>query len=405
MAVRVAAPWVKEQRATARLVRAAFESIPTRRRRKPEVLHALCRLTWIFKVSGEVVDNTANVVVPALCTLFGVEVHAKTSGEVGAALKRAGVPASVIVAAKVDVGFTNFYAGFRKTSLAWLKEHRRAVFKAFSLAFRARSDSDARAAYALVAKLPPLPRPRAGDLPAYSLLTPVLACLDARRRSPILNARGTVRWRLRRLGLARGSLVEQFDGLSGLIGQSGFEDAFALDVCSQAEFERAFKGGRTSNRKPSSRRAKLPGAVPKNLAMRADEDVEVLVKARTAAYRRLHNTMTNALLKIAVRRNVAVEKGTSNACMFDALLPGYRGTERDLLLEVKTTWDRATCRLAVGQLLDYRRRLPNHTATDIGVLFPRRPSREVFDFLGFVGARVMWLSKDRRSILGEVTLP
>lgn len=44
--------------------------------------------------------------------------------------------------------------------------------------------------------------------------------------------------------------------------------------------------------------------------------------------------------------------------MYDALITGY-SDERHLLVEVKTDSEQPTCRLAVGQLLDYRSQLPD----------------------------------------------
>ena len=43
------------------------------------------------------------------------------------------------------------------------------------------------------------------------------------------------------LGLANASLVEQYDGLRGLIGQAGLDDAFALDTADDDVIERAMR--------------------------------------------------------------------------------------------------------------------------------------------------------------------
>ena len=183
-----------------------------------------------MKGAGAPADNTRGVISPALSTLLGVDVFGETPAELATSVKTVGAAVAVTRATANDVGIVNFYRAFRNVSLKWLRKHHRKVWRAFSLGFNARNDGEMRKAYALVAGLPSLPRPRAGNLPPYNLLTPVLACPDARGRSPILNARKMVRWRLRQLGLARSTLVEQFDGLSGLIGQSGFEDACVTSI-------------------------------------------------------------------------------------------------------------------------------------------------------------------------------
>ena len=56
VAIHVRSRWVFCQQATPRLIRAVFETVPVRR---PKALLALCRLTWITKVSGGLAENTA----------------------------------------------------------------------------------------------------------------------------------------------------------------------------------------------------------------------------------------------------------------------------------------------------------------------------------------------------------
>ena len=130
----------------------------------------------------------------------------------------------------------------------------------------------------------------------------------------------------------------------------------------------------------------------------------MIIAGQSTRQTRLHNTLTNALVAIARRRKLEIDRGSTKACMFDALIREYAGTERDLLVEVKAGWDRATCRLAAGQLQDYRRLLSNRAATDLAVLFTSRPSRHAFDLFGDLGIRVAWFSVDRKKVLGEVRL-
>ena len=46
--------------------------------------------------------------------------------------------------------------------------------------------------------------------------------------------------------------------------------------------------------------------------------------------------------------------------------------------------------MAVGQLLDYRRKVPRRAATDLAVLFHTQPRDEVAAFLRDVSVKVLW---------------
>ncbi|WP_437802509.1 hypothetical protein [Sorangium sp. So ce693] len=251
----------------------------------------------------------------------------------------------------------------------------------------------------MIERLPPIPRPGGRNLPAFNLLTPVVACLDVRERSPVINARETVRRRLGRLGLAHSTLVEQFDGLVNLLNQAGMDGAFALDTANDDELGEALDAPPASS---VPERQRKHGSTP--LLPRDDHDVKVIRLALSATHQRLHNTMTNALLAICRGRGLVVEQGNNPECMFDALIRRYRGTERDLLVEAKTHDAAPFCRMAVGQLLDYRRRLRRRAGVDLAVLFPSDPTESARAFLADIGVKVIWLSTDRKKIEGDVTL-
>jgi hypothetical protein len=143
---------------------------------------------------------------------------------------------------------------------------------------------------------------------------------------------------------------------------------------------------------------------PKSLTARADADVEYLRSADTTAMRRLHNRMTNALRAICAARSLAVEEGCDRPCLFDALVFEYDGGERHLLIEAKSDASSASCRLAVGQLLDYRRQLRDRAAVDVAVLLSQKPNNHVRAFLGFVGVKVLWFNAAMSAIEGDVQL-
>lgn len=120
--------------------------------------------------------------------------------------------------------------------------------------------------------------------------------------------------------------------------------------------------------------------------------------------RKRHNRMTRALRTICESRGLVVEEGSEQTCLFDALIRAYQGAERHLLVEVKTETSPPFCRMAVGQLLDYRRQLPDAPAIDLAVLLPEKPPNEAADFFGYVGVSILWLTRDMSNIEGTVKL-
>jgi hypothetical protein len=188
----------------------------------------------------------------------------------------------------------------------------------------------------------------------------------------------------------------------GVIGQAGIDDAFALDTVEDEAIVRAFKKSKRPNRKGNE--TDRDAATSKALALRSDEDVETLRTADPVVIRKRHNRMTNALKLLCDRSKLTLDEGSEPTCLFDALVRNYLGTKHDLLIEVKTETSPAFCRMAVGQLLDYRRQLANATATDVAVLLPEKPSAEMMKFFGFVGVRALWFSADLSRIDGQVAL-
>jgi hypothetical protein len=73
----------------------------------------------------------------------------------------------------------------------------------------------------------------------------------------------------------------------------------------------------------------------------------------------------------------------------------FAGEGRDLLIEAKSSTDTAFCRMAVGQLLDYRRQLCGSATTDLAVLFSDPPGKHVRNFLGYIGIKALWFIGDK----------
>ena len=394
--------WVERERRTSKLTRACFMAYVDGDAPSPDQIYALCKLTWITKggdADANVPDNTRSVVAPALSELIGAKLRATNPTDLAEERRSHAVDEAVVRLASLPIGLTNFYGGFRNVALPWIEENLAAVASIMRQGARAKTDLGVRQAYDETSKLPPLPRPRAGDMPAFNLLTPVLACLDPRGRAPIINSRDAVRRRLRMLGLSSATLVQQYDGLAGLIGQAGIDDAFALDTVDDETIENAMRRVVRARKPPGD-----ATATPKRLGERHDEDVEFLRTSDTVKMRRVHNSMTNALRSICKAAGLVVEEGGEQTCLFDALVRGYAQSERHLLVEVKTDDSPPMCRMAVGQLLDYRRRLGDRAAIDLAVLFPRKPSKDALDYLGYVGVKPCWFDAGMRTVNGDVFL-
>jgi len=388
--------WLDRERRTARLVRAIYDTYrPRGGAASADLLYGLCKLTWITMARGVPSDDSTRAVAgPAFSSILGVELKADSTSELVEQLRDHGVAEEIIGLASQPIGITNYYAAYRNHASNWMVEHARPVWKIVEAVATASSDRVVSDAYAELASLPGVRRGSRDDGHPANLLTPLLACLDPRRRAPIINGYTTELLRL--LDLASASTAAQHDHLVGLIGQAGIDDAFALDVAS------ADPGLRAKLAAPRRAPPRGPG---KPLGIRADGDVEVLRAAATTTMRRLHHKMTNALRDIGKGASLTIDEGDDKACLFDALIRDYQGTGRHLLVELKTDASMPTCRLAVGQLLDYRRLHRERAAMDLAVLFPEVPPQAARDFLGYVGVKTLWFDPPMRTIRGDVVLP
>lgn len=399
--------WLRQERRTAMLVRACYDRVRAHGPLDAEQIHALCKLTWITKYRGEDIDHTRSVLVPALSLLLDLDLSADDNHELLRELRDYGVAEATVKLIGEGVGIVNFYNAFRNSSLVWIRKHLDEVGELVDGIAQTGRDEEIQAIYAAIEALPPLPRKGGGAMSCDNLLTPLMACLEPNRRAPIVNGRPEVRRHLSQLGLARKPLEEQCRELQRLIGHCGLEDAFAVDVADAETIKRAFVAAKASEtrrsvREPLPVQPPLVGTAP--LAERNDDDIELLRSVDVVAMRQAHNTMTNALRAICGRAKLRVEEGLDPTCRFDALIRHYEGDERHLLVEVKTQASPPFTRMAVGQLLDYRRKLPDAAAIDLAALFPERPPKEARDFLGYVGVRTLWLNPERTRIEGDVRI-
>jgi len=102
--------------------------------------------------------------------------------------------------------------------------------------------------------------------------------------------------------------------------------------------------------------------------------------------------MTNALKKLFA--NHVLIEGAEEHCRYDVVIKQYDGTNRDLLIEVKPDPDKGSIRIAIGQLLDYRRFLPHRAGTDLALLTISRPAQTYVDLMLELQISALWFDAE-----------
>jgi hypothetical protein len=184
-------------------------------------------------------------------------------------------------------------------------------------------------------------------------------------------------------------LEQQMAGLTGLIGQFGIEDAFMIDVCAD-EIIREFELKPGLQSQPSLN-------LGVTLPYFDDAERVAIIRSGERWYRARHNTMTDNLRSIL--GSFTLTQGNQANCRYDVLIRNYDGTGRDLLIEAKPDSDRGSVRLAVGQLLDYRRFLPGRGGTDLAFLTIRSPEPEYIELLQDLSITAVWFVDESCSTL------
>jgi hypothetical protein len=140
------------------------------------------------------------------------------------------------------------------------------------------------------------------------------------------------------------------------------------------------------------------------LGPKDDSDILYIKRAGEARMRRIHNSMTTHMRGCAPFVGKRITEGTLEVALYDALV-GEFSEGRDLLVEVKATADIGSVRLAVGQLLDYRRSLPKREVTSLAILLPERPEEHVRAFLRDIGIRLFYFTSQSLEAITEEAGP
>jgi hypothetical protein len=375
--------WYETERNTAALIKAVCNSRQMCTLSGDDLWNIL-RLTWITASGGEAVeDNWRRLKVPALAALF--KRTPVPLGDLDSTIKRMGLPPQVAKTAVRTTGIVNFRNVWRNSSRSWCGASRELLIGILRDAGHLPSNDSAR--FKLAARIDALPAissPTGGvHAGAAAAMTPVVACLDPSSHFPIINGRDGVRYLLRKLRLQDGDLARQVAGLTNLIGQFAIPDAFAIDCLADEIAEQAPVSLPAGDNAPTpDEGAELPYL---------DQAERVATtKSQTITYRKRHNRMTDRIKDLF--SNYVLKQGNHSDYRYDVLIKNYDDNGRDLLIEAKPDPDRGGIRIAIGQLLDYRRHLPNRLGTDLAIVTISRPPRSHIDFLLDLQISVLWFS-------------
>ena len=380
------ARWYQSEKNSAVLLQAVVSA----RSREPlsgdDIWHLLW-LTWCTRAN----DHWRRLKVPALLHFFPQDKSIQKPSRDAAlqdVLDSVSLPKRVAEAAAKTTGNIDLYKAYRKSSRAWCKDHLTELREITREAASLQANDRGRLALAVkIDTLPKVPTPTgARHKSPGDILTPLIAFLDPHRRFPIVNGRKAVQGLLGELGLRGRSLKEQVRGMTGLIGRFGISDAFMLDVLADEIKEIAPKLNT-----PIAVRVVGPrsgSALPDF----DDGEREYLRQAGTIRYRQRHNKMTTALKRLL--HGFTITQGTQPDCRYDVLIERYAATGHDLLLEVKPDPEKAAIRIAVGQVLDYRRFVPRPAATDLGLLTIGSPDKNYRQFLSELQISAIWFTDE-----------
>ena len=110
--------------------------------------------------------------------------------------------------------------------------------------------------------------------------------------------------------------------------------------------------------------------------------------------------MTTRLIELFP--SLQLTQGTKANARYDVLIKDYDKRGRDLLIEVKPDPDKGSIRIAIGQLLDYRRFLPHQAGTDLAILTIARPLDSYISFLQDLQITSLWFaSEDCSALTGD----
>lgn len=379
--------WGKRQLRTQKLVRLCTEYL-LNKKIDGNHIYGLCMLTWITNSydakQGSYIRSTK---LPALSKIFnqdflnypdqkkvGYKISELTGGEINEINKLI----------NEGTGYTNFYKAFRKSSEKWVDDNIQVLKSLITKGFYMNDDEVAYDIAKTISSLPKIPKGNnaPGAMNPESLLSPLFFSLDYNLRFPLINGNKGVVKLLKQLKVHNEDLVLQLKTVMDLIGQGDIRNSIDIDRLGGDLPDFVELNGDKPKRK------KLIPKDSKDLILKDEDDVKIIMNSLSRTAKRLHNQMTNLLYEEL--ENYDLHEGNTHENRFDVLVKDIKNGI-DVLIEVKTSSKVADVRMAIGQLLDYSRQLPNRKNTHLSVFIPEKPSKHIIDFIKYYSYNVMWL--------------
>jgi len=373
--------WYQTERNTEALIKAVVAARPVSGL-SGEDIWCLIRFVWITAGSEE--SHWQQLKVPAIAHLFKKPVN--IGEDLASTIASMALPPAIAAAASKQTGMVNAYRAYRNSLLPWCNANKTILRTLLGAGQNLGANDQARVDLAKeIDALPPVPTPNElRHMAGANLITPLIACLDPKLRFPIVNGEHGVKRRLEKLDLTNRSLEDKVRGLIGLIGQFGIGDAFALDVMNDEQIDKIAK------HRPKAPKAAPVGSKGTELSHFDEAERKAILKGQELVCRQRHNTMTNALGTLLPA--LTMTQGDRQECRFDVLISNYDATGRDLLIEAKPDPDRGSLRIAIGQLLDYRRFMPHQAGTDLAVLTITPPPKKYMELLQDLQITALWFA-------------
>lgn len=383
--------WAERERRTNRLARLISDHVFKQKRVTPLQLYGIAKLSWITG-SFELDDASyiRSTKIPALGDIFKKDYSKKSLSEVAADVANEVAPKfnkkEVERLVKSHTGFTNFYNAYRNSAGEWVRQNHPRLLTMFKAARKARSDKARLSLIRTIKRMPGIPKANNPQqlMPPEFFLTPVLFMLDEQIKFPLINGNKELRNVLRILGVQDAPLEEQYKKMVELIGTESIKDAADLD---QARDNLA---GFITGRKKLLEKKKIEG---RDLPLKDEADFESLQKARSVIHRRIHNELTNKLKDVLP--GYTLLEGKAHSIMFDVLVKNYDRQDNDLLIEVKSSTERAHIRMAVGQLFDYCYHIKERVGIHLAILLPKKPDHQLQKMLKALNVGVMWFDNNQ----------
>jgi hypothetical protein len=384
--------WAERQRHTNKMARKVADYLFSKKDITPRQLYGLSKLSWITNsYDGEAPAYIGSTKIPALSDIFEKDFSGYTLDTVATEISRITRDDTIGDLILNHSGFTNFYKAYRNSVYPWIEAHSSTISKLYKAAFKSGDDGDRLKLIKAIEVMPGIPKANHPDQlmkPEY-FLTPVFFMLDPDIKFPLINGNKGVRELLSILDMSHSSLSDQYSAMVGLYGRE-IKDAADLDQIDGKDLPDFV----ATNKKTATKKLlEMKDTVNSNsLPLKDEDDIEVIRKSGTITQRRIHNQLTNSIMKSL--SNFTLLEGRSNTCMFDVLVKKY-DNHNDLMIEVKSSCEAAQIRMAVGQLFDYWFTLNGNTEPHLAILLPEQPNEDIIGFAKLLKIGVMWFNSER----------